>query len=177
MRGERRKEEEGLPVPPCPSHTSSLVLKLVHPLPQAQLTPPLLFPAPLPRFQPSCPSSTVPVLIQKEGFVNNARYNDKMSVLATPVLILTLLLPFGIFTPLFLFFSSWMFLECSLVFHLSSFCLLICYIYFCTLPYHVSFLLMPLWVLTSFQLQSKYFWVPFKTFFLPVSALSPSLLY
>lgn len=96
VRGERRKEEEGLPAPSCPSYTSLLVLKLGHPLPQAQLPPALLFPVLLPRSQPSCPGARAPGPIPKEGFVNNARYNDRMSVLVTPILFLVFLLPFDI---------------------------------------------------------------------------------
>ena len=126
VRGERRKEEEDLPAPYCPSYTSLLVLKMGHPLPQPQLPPALLFLALLPRSQPSCPGSSAPMPIQKEGFVNNERYNDKMSVLVTPTLFLTFLLPFAIdfFVSVF---PSCMFLQCSLVFLLSSFCLCICF--------------------------------------------------
>lgn len=47
--------------------------------------PALLFLAPLPRFQPSCPGSSAPVPTQKEGLVNNTRYNDKISVLLTSI--------------------------------------------------------------------------------------------
>lgn len=49
------------------------------------------------------------------------------------------------------------------------------FIYFFIVPYHIYFLLLPLWVLASFWWQSKYFWASFKTFLLPISVLSASL--
>lgn len=124
VRGERTKEEEGLPAPSCPSYTSLLVLKLGHLLPQAQLPPALLFPVPLPRSQPSCPGASAPGPSPKEGFVNNARYNDRTSGLVTPILFLAFLLPFDIHFFVSVF-PSCMFLQCFYVFLLSSFCLFI----------------------------------------------------
>lgn len=82
VRGERRKEEEGLSALSCPSHTSLLVLKMGHPHPQVQshqLCCSLLL------CQGFSPAAQAPVPTQKEGLVNNTRYNDKISVLLTPI--------------------------------------------------------------------------------------------